>query len=196
MTSSAGSTRHPTSTPARRWVDWQRRHAAPTLHQPLSHAASRRDSSPFRGAEGFAEVCGVGASVYHDADTVVFLQPVRGGVLDAPRSRDRRAELDASVRLDRLHLRHHGAPTLRLQPNDSYSAGTARAPFRAGVRGCPSSQAGRAWKISPYGVWVGVSEQLASPARPRIVHAKRTGLRTGPFCAEMPLGVSCLIIWS
>ena len=37
-------------------VDWRRYFAAPTLHQPLSHGAERRDSSPFRGAEGWAEV--------------------------------------------------------------------------------------------------------------------------------------------
>ena len=36
------------------WVDWQRDCAAPTLHQPLSHGAKRRDSSPFRGAKGWA----------------------------------------------------------------------------------------------------------------------------------------------
>ena len=71
-------------------------------HQPLSHGASRRDSSPFRGAEGFAEVCGVYTFVYHDADTVVFLLPVRGGVPDAPRSRDCRGELDAVVRRGRF----------------------------------------------------------------------------------------------
>ena len=35
------------------WVDWQRYYVAPTLHQPLSHGAKRRDSSPFRGAEGW-----------------------------------------------------------------------------------------------------------------------------------------------
>ena len=37
------------------WVDRRRCFAAPALHQPLSHGASRRDSSPFRGAEGWAE---------------------------------------------------------------------------------------------------------------------------------------------
>ena len=66
-------------------VDWQRYYAAPTSHQPLSHGAKRRDSSPFRGAEGWAEACGVYATVYHDADACVSLMPVRGGVLDAPR---------------------------------------------------------------------------------------------------------------
>ena len=75
-------------------------------HQPLSHGASRRDSSPFRGAKGWAKVCGVGATVYHDADTFVPHPPVRGGVLDAPRLRDCRASLDASVRLDQLYPRH------------------------------------------------------------------------------------------
>ena len=83
-------------------VDGRRYCAAPTLHQPLSHGALRRDSSPFRGAEGWVEVCGVYASVYRDADTYVSLLPVRGGVLDAPRSRDRRGGLDTAVRLDRL----------------------------------------------------------------------------------------------
>ena len=78
---------------------------APTLHQPLSHGAKRRDSSPFRGAEGWEEVCGVSASAYrdadtycHDADTYVSLMPVRGGVLDAPWSCDHRADLYAPVR--------------------------------------------------------------------------------------------------
>ena len=94
------------STPARRGltgnviIPHQRR------PQPLSHGASRRDSSPFRGAKGWAKVCGVGATVYHDADTFVPHPPVRGGVLDAPRLRDCRASLDASVRLDQLYPRH------------------------------------------------------------------------------------------
>ena len=77
----------------------------PTPHQPLSHGASRRDSSPCRGAEGWAEVCGVCASVYRDADSYVSLTPVGGGVLDAPRLRDCRAALDAPVRPDQPHPR-------------------------------------------------------------------------------------------
>ena len=107
-------------------VDWQRYYAAPTLHQPLSHGALRRDSSPFRGAEGWVEVCGVCASVYHDADTVVFLPPVRGGVLDAPRLRDCRGALDAPVRRDLLHPRHLRCARLCLP---HIPAGTARAPL-------------------------------------------------------------------
>ena len=106
MTDDAGSTRHPTSASAPVSVDGLRGFAPPTLHQPLSHGATRRDGSPFRGAEGWDEVCGVCASVYRDANTYVSLTPVRGGVLDAPRSRDCRAALDASVWLDRWHPRH------------------------------------------------------------------------------------------
>ena len=96
---------HPTpggrGSPPLRWASASHRRR----HQPLSHAASRRDSSPFRGAERWAEVCGVCASVCRDADTVVFLPPVRGGVPDAPRSRDCRAALDAPVRPDQPHPR-------------------------------------------------------------------------------------------
>ena len=115
MTGTAGFTRHltspPTSTPVDGWrfiprtyrparrgltgnviIPHQRR------PQPLSHGASRRDSSPFRGAKGWAKVCGVGATVYHDADTYVTHPPVRGGVLDAPWSCDHRADLYAPVR--------------------------------------------------------------------------------------------------
>ena len=112
--------------------------ATPTLHQPLSHGASRRDSSPFRGAEGWAEVCGVYASVSHDADTYVAQPPVRGGVLDAPRSRDRRGGLVADVRHGRLHPRHPRCVCLRPPPNVCYFAGAARAPFGRSV-GPPSS---------------------------------------------------------
>ena len=111
------------------WVDELRCFAAPTLHQPLSHGAKRRDSSPFRGAKGWAEVCGVYASVSHDAHTVVFLPPVRGGVLDAPRSRDRRGGLVADVRHGRLHPRHPRCVCLRPPPNVCDFAGAARAPF-------------------------------------------------------------------
>ena len=44
-------------------------------------------------------VCGVYASVYHDADAYVPLTPVRGGVLDAPRSVDEQAYLKAPRRI-------------------------------------------------------------------------------------------------
>ena len=74
---------------------------SPTSHQPLSHGASRRDSSPFRGAEGVGGGLHPCASVYRDADSVVFLPPVRGGVLDAPWSRDCRGGLAADVQRGR-----------------------------------------------------------------------------------------------
>ena len=110
-------------------VDGQRDFAAPTLPQPLSHVATRRDSSPFRGAKGWEEGCGVYATVYHDADTYVLHPPVRGGVPDAPRSRDRRAALDAPAQRDQPHSRHPRRVRLRLPPHVCNPAGTARAPF-------------------------------------------------------------------
>ena len=81
----------------------------------------------------------------------VYKPPVRGGVPDAPRLRDRRAALDASVRHDRQHPRHLRCVRLCPQPHLSNFAGTARAPFLAGVRSCPSTEAGRAWKPAPTG---------------------------------------------
>ena len=126
--------------PPLRWdgVDGQRYCIAPTLHQPLSHAASRRDSSPFRGAKGWAEICGVYASVSHDADTYVSHPPVRGGVPDAPRLRDCRGAVVADGRRDRLHPRHPRCARLRPPPHASNPAGTARAPFHTGAPTPPS----------------------------------------------------------
>ena len=123
-------------------VDRQLYYAAPTLHQPLSHGAERRDSSPFRGAEGWGGDCHLCASVYHDADTFVSRPPVRGGVLDAPRSRDRRGGLDAAVRPDQPHPRRPRCVRLPPPPNVSNPAGTARAPFRARNRRRPSTEGG------------------------------------------------------
>ena len=97
--------------------------------QPLSHGASRRDSSPFRGAKGWVKVCGVYTSVYHYADTVVFLPPVRGGVPDAPRSCDCRASSNASIRPDRFYPRHPRCARLCPPPSVCDFAGTARAPL-------------------------------------------------------------------
>ena len=87
------------------WDDGLRYCAAPTLPQPLSHGPTGRDSSPFRGAEGWVEICGVYACVYHDADTYVSLPLVRGGVLDAPRLRECRGGMVADVRRGQLHPR-------------------------------------------------------------------------------------------
>ena len=141
---------------ARPYDGWRGILSLPTSHQPLSHGASRRDSSPSRGAKGWVKVCGVGATVYHDADTVVFLPPVRGGVPDAPRSRDRRAALDAPVRRDRLYPRLPRCARFRPLPNASNPAGTARAPFVRAHPRYPFTDAGRAWKPAPT-VWWKVS---------------------------------------
>ena len=125
------------STPARRGltgnviIPHQRR------PQPLSHGASRRDSSPFRGAEGWAKVCGVGATVYHDADTYVTHPPVRGGVLDAPRSHDRRASLDATVWLGRFCPRHPRCARLASTTPRIQSRGHSPRTIFTGVRGRP-----------------------------------------------------------
>ena len=153
-------------------VGWRTRSVS-CAHSPSSHAASRRDSSPFRGAEGWAEVCGVYASVCRDADTVVFLPPVRGGVLDAPWSRDCRGGVVANIGCGLLHPRHLRCAHLRLPLHISYSAGAARAPFRRANQRYPFTHAGRA----------------SSPARRGCGVCERTGLRTGPFCALTRLRV-------
>ena len=172
-------------------VDGRRYCVAPALHQPLSHGPTGRASSPFRGADGWAYILALCASVSHDADTVVFLPPVRGGVLDAPRLRDRRAALDASVRHDRQHPRHLRCVRLCPQPHLSNFAGTARAPFLAGVRSCPSSQPREGVEALPYGVVVKCKQQTRIVRR----HAQRTRKKDRSsdrsfLCAEMPAGIS------
>ena len=68
---------HPTpggrGSPPLRWdgVDGQRDCIAPTPSQPLSHAASRRDSSPFSGAEGMGGGGCPFAPAAHDSDASV-----------------------------------------------------------------------------------------------------------------------------
>ena len=106
------------STPARRRLSDYVVSPHRRWHQPLSHGATRRDSSPFRGAKAWAVVCGDGATVYHDADTFVSLTPVRGGVLDAPRSRDCRGGVVADVRPDQLSPRFPRRARLRPPPNE------------------------------------------------------------------------------
>ena len=81
---------------------FRRTRLAPT---PQSRRKAPRQL-PFQGSRGVGGGGYLYASVYHDAETYVTHSPVRGGVPDAPRLRDRRAALDASVRLDRQHPRH------------------------------------------------------------------------------------------
>ena len=63
------------SPPARRWSTYNVGTPHPRYTQPLSHGATRRDSSPFRGAEGVGGACYPCATVYHDADTCVSHPP-------------------------------------------------------------------------------------------------------------------------
>ena len=99
-----------------------------------SVTAQSAATAPLSGEpRAWAEVWGDGASVYHDADTYVAQPPVRGGVLDAPRSRDRRGGLVADVRHGRLHPRHPRCVCLRPTPNVCDFAGAARAPFGRSV---------------------------------------------------------------
>ena len=122
----------------------------------------RRDCSPFRGADGWEETCGVYASVYHDADTYVSHPPVRGGVLDAPRSRDCRGGVVAAVRLGRLYPRLIRCAHFRPPPHVFDPAGTARAPFLRARRRRPLTDAGRAWKPAPT-VGIRISPTLHQP---------------------------------
>ena len=90
----------------------------------------RAATAPLSGEpRAWEEVCGVYAHVYHVADTVVFLPPVRGGVLDAPWLRDCRGGLGADIRLDRLHPRLIRRTWWHPPPHVSNPAGTARAPL-------------------------------------------------------------------
>ena len=110
-------------------------------HQHLTDAGTNPSVTPLRAAtaplsgepRAWAEVCGVYALVYHDADTVVFLSPVRGGVLDAPRSLDCRAALDASVRHTCASLHQAG---FRLYSRAKSGSGCKNAPQKLrGVMG-------------------------------------------------------------
>ena len=120
--------------------------------QPLSHGATRRDSSPFRGAEGWEEVVTLYASVYHDAATSVSLLPVRGGVLDAPRWCDRRAALDASVWPDQLHPRHLRRACLRHPPHASKSRGHSPRTIGTGEPTLSVDRGREGVEALPYGV--------------------------------------------
>ena len=81
-------------------------------------------TAPLSGEpRAWVEACSVYASVYHDADTVVFLSPVRGGVLDAPTLPVRRGGMVAAVERDQLHPRHLRCVRLRLSPNVCKSRG-------------------------------------------------------------------------
>ena len=167
-------------------VDRRRYCAAPTLHQPLSHAASRRDSSPFRGAERWEEVCGVYALASHDAVTFVPLTPVRGGVLDAPRSRDCRGGLNATVRLDRFCPHFPRCARFCSLLNGCNFAGTARAPFRTGAPTLSFIPGRAGVEARPYGV----SGKVSACKRRRPVSGGRGVEDAAPYGVCVWVGVS------
>ena len=103
----AAHPRYPSSRAGRAWKP------SPTGPPPLTHVAptpqSRRYAPrqlPFQGSRGMGGGGYLFASASHDADTYVYLLPVRGGVLDAPRLRDCRGEMGADGRRGRLHSRY------------------------------------------------------------------------------------------
>ena len=117
--------------PAR--VDRQRWHTPPTLHQPLSHGAERRDSSPFRGAEGVGGGLRRWRNCLPRCGYLRLTTTVGGGVLDAPPSRDCRGGLVADVRRGRLHPRLMRRARWRPPPHISNHTGTARTLFCTGA---------------------------------------------------------------
>ncbi len=133
------------------------------LRRPSSDGRGVEDAAPyggcvwvrFSGAVRWARSLDVvPAPVASYAARPVSLSAVRGGVLDAPRLRDRRGAVDADVERDRLYPRFQRCARLHPPPHVSYPAGTARAPL---VRRNH------------------VVDQPSPAAR------KRTGPRTGPF---------------
>ena len=201
------------------------------------------------------------APVMFHAETFVSLVAVRGGVLDAPRSRDCRGWLGADVWRGRLYLRQprraslastaprmqyrghsprtilhgrtevvlyptpggRGSPPLRNSWNVSarnrrcpsteggasgtppltgglftlrcgiHRKGTARAPFFTGVRRCPSTKAGRAWKPSTYGRHPPLTNVGRNPSVTALCAATaplsgepRCGREAPPFASFLP----------
>ena len=163
---------------ARPYDGWRGILSLPTSHQPLSHGASRRDSSPSRGAKGWVKVCGVGATVYHDADTVVFLPPVRGGVPDAPRSRDRRAALDAPVRPDRFYPRHPRSSRLASAAQRMQFRGHSPRTISYGRPTLSVDPRREGVEALPYDGWRGIR---ISPTLPSTPQSRRRAPRQLPF---------------
>ena len=103
------------------------------IRRPSSNGRGVGDAAPYGLCDRVrfcgAVRCSLPAPVTFHAATFVSLLPVRGGVLDAPRSDYCRGGLGAAVRRGRLHPRHLRRARLRLPPHVSNPAGTARAPF-------------------------------------------------------------------
>ena len=99
---------------------------------------------------------------------MVSLLPVRGGVLDAPRSCDRRGGVGADGRRDRWHPRYPRHTRLRSPLHVSYPAGTARAPLarRAGSTSSVIRRKGRRGRRPLRVVRAGRCQHKTAVARP------------------------------
>ena len=71
----------------------------------------------------------------------------------------------------------HGALGSRPPPNASNPAGTARAPFHAGIRGCPSTQSREGVEALPYYVWGRFRRATDVVRRPKAGRRGRRPLR-------------------
>ena len=165
------------------WVDRQRWFAPPTLHQPLSRGATRRDSSPSRGAEGWDEVCGVCASVYRDANTYVSLTPVRGGVLDAPGCVIAGVGLLHPFGVADCTRFTHGAPTSAHRPTHPIPrAQPAHHLGDAPDRRRPSSGGRGVEDAAPYGGCETYAAACRVTGEPTLsVHPRRAGVEDKPL---------------
>ena len=120
--------------------------------------------------------------------------PVRGGVLDAPRSCDRRAALDAFVWRGRPHPRHPRCARHRPQPNVCNPAGAARAPFHTGEPKLSANRGRAGVEARPYGVVVADGRRAQPhPRYPRCArlasttHVSNTaGTARAPFLRAHP----------
>ncbi len=93
---------------------------------------------------------------YPTRSSVRLAPTVRGGVLDAPRLRDRRAALDAAARRGRLRTRLPRRARLCPPPNAYNSAGTARAPFHTGAPTFSVHRRRAGVEARPYDGWRGI----------------------------------------
>ena len=117
----------------------------------------------------------------------VSLLPVRGGVLDAPRSCDRRAALDASFRRDRQHPRLIRCACLASTAQRMQSRGHSPRTISSGRTGVIHlSHAGRAWKPSPTVCGEDIRVSPTSPATPQ---SRRFAPRQLPFQGSREGGV-------
>ena len=122
------------------------------------------------------------ASAASNAAAFVSHLPVGGGVLDAPRSRDCRGRLDATVGPARQHPRRPRCARLHPPPNVSNPAGAARAPFFTGAPTLSVHPRRAGVEARPYGGWGG-----GRAAWLRRTNAGTTPSVTTPRTATAPL---------